>query len=243
MLPKIDVPVYETTLLSTGKKVKFRPFLVKEQKLFLMASQSDDSKEVVNAIKQVIANCIVDKDINVDTLPTFDLENLFLQLRARSVGEKVEMNYVCNNPISDGSFEPKPCGGKIKLFIDLLDIKPTTNPEHNQKIELTPKLGIVMKYPNFEILSSLNIQSQEDLLKIIIACIDYIYDEDQIYYAKDTTEQELNEFIESMQQTDIQKIQKFFETMPKVSKSVEFHCKKCGYKEDIVIEGLQNFFG
>ena len=243
MLPKIDVPVYETTLISTGKKVKFRPFLVKEQKLFLMASQSEDSKEVVNAIKQVIANCVVDKDVNVDTLPTFDLENLFLQLRARSVGEKVEMNYVCNNPIGDGSAEPKPCGGKIKLFLDLLEIKPTTNPEHNQKIELTPKLGIVMKYPNFEILSSLNIQSQEDLLKIIIACIDYIYDDEQIYYAKDTTEQELNEFIESMQQTDIQKIQKFFETMPKISKNVEFHCKKCGYKEDIVIEGLQNFFG
>ena len=242
MLPKLDVPIYNIKLISTGKEIRIRPFLVKEQKLFLMAAESEDSKETINTIKQVLRNCVLD-DVDIDSLPTFDLENLFLQLRARSVGEKVEMNYVCNNPIADGSNEPKPCGGKIKLFLDLLDIKPTTNPEHNQKIELTPKLGIVMKYPNFEILSSLNIQSQEDLLKIIIACIDYIYDEDQIYYAKDTTEQELNEFIESMQQTDIQKIQKFFETMPKISKNVEFHCKKCGYKEDIVIEGLQNFFG
>lgn len=242
MLPKIDVPVYETTLISTGKKIRFRPFLVKEQKIFLMASQSDDAKEVVNAIKQVISNCVVD-DIDIDTLPTFDLENLFLQLRARSVGEKVEMNYVCNNPQISAPGETKPCGGKIKLFLDLLDITPTKNPEHNSKIELTSKLGIVMKYPNFEILNSLNIQSQADLLKIIIACIDYIYDAEQIYYAKDSTEEELIEFIESMQQSDVEKIQKFFETMPKISKEMEFHCTKCGYRENIVIEGIQNFFG
>lgn len=242
MLPKIDVPVYETTLISTGKTVRFRPFLVKEQKIFLMASQSDDAKEVVNAIKQVISNCIVD-DLDIDTLPTFDLENIFMQLRARSVGEKIEMNYVCNNPISDDKGEAKPCGGKIKLFLDLLEVKPTIDPEHNKKIELTPKLGIVMKYPNFEILNSLNIQSQADLLKIIIACIDYIYDEDQIYYAKDSSEQELMEFIENMQQSDVQKIEKFFQTMPKISKEMDFHCTKCGYKENIVIEGIQNFFG
>lgn len=241
MLPKIDVPVYETTLISTGKPIKFRPFLVKEQKIFLMASQSDDAKEVVNAIKQVISNCIVD-DIDIDQLPTFDLENLFLQLRARSVGDKIELNYVCNNPQVSGPGETKPCGGKIKLFLDLLDIKPTTNPEHNKKIEITPKLGIVMKYPNFEILNSLNIESQADLLKIIVACIDYIYDEEQMYYAKDFSEKELMEFVENMQQTDVLKIQKFFETMPKIAKDLDFHCAKCGYKENILIEGIQNFF-
>lgn len=242
MLPKIDVPVYETTLISTGKPIKFRPFLVKEQKIFLMASQSDDAKEVVNAIKQVIRNCIVD-DVDIDKLPTFDLENLFLQLRARSVGEKLELNYVCNNPQVTAGGESKACGGKIKLFVDLLDIKPTVDPEHDKKIQLTPKLGIVMKYPNFEILNSLSIQSQSDLLKIIIACIDYIYDDDQIYYAKDTSESELVEFIESMQQSDIAKIQKFFETMPKISKELDFQCSKCGYRENIVVEGIQNFFG
>ncbi len=243
MLPKIDVPVYETTLISTGKPVRFRPFLVKEQKIFLMASQSDDAKEVVNAIKQVISNCIVD-DIDIDQLPTFDLENLFMQLRARSVGEKIELNYVCNNPqVLAGTDETKPCGGKIKLFLDLLDIKPTINPEHNKKIEITPKLGIVMKYPNFEILNSLNIESQADLLKIIIACIDYIYDEEQMYYAKDFSEKELMEFVENMQQTDVLKIQKFFETMPKIAKELDFHCTKCGYRENLMIEGLQNFFG
>lgn len=207
-----------------------------------MASQSEDAKEVVNAIKQVIRNCVVD-DVDIDKLPTFDLENLFLQLRARSVGEKVELNYVCNNPQLTVGAEAKPCGGKIKLFLDLLEIKPTIDPEHDKKIQLTPKLGIVMRYPNFEILNSLNIQSQADLLKIIIACIDYIYDDDQIYYAKDTTEAELVEFIENMQQSDIEKIQKFFETMPKISKQLDFNCAKCGYKENIVVEGIQNFFG
>jgi DNA-directed RNA polymerase subunit M/transcription elongation factor TFIIS len=242
MLPKIDVPVYETTLISTGNKIRFRPFLVKEQKIFLMASQSDDSKEVVNAIKQVISNCVID-DINVETLPTFDLENIFLQLRARSVGEKVELNYVCNNSLVTPSGESKPCGAKVQLFLNLLEVQPKTDPEHNKKVELTPKLGIVMKYPNFEILNSLKIESQSDLIKIIVACIDYIYDSDQIYYAKDSTETELTEFIENMQQSDVEKIQKFFETMPKISKQMDFHCAKCGYKENMIIEGIQNFFG
>ena len=242
MLPKLDIPIYETTLISTGKTIKFRPFLVKEQKIFLMAAQSEDSKEVINSIKQVLTNCVVD-DTDVSKLPVFDLENLFLNLRARSVGEKVELNYVCNNLVKNDKDEDVQCAGKIKLDIDLMDIKPTKNEEHSNKIMITDKLGIVMKYPSFDIISKLNIQSESDLLQLIIACIDYIFDEEKMYYAKDSTEQELTDFIETMQQSDIAKIQKFFETMPKISKDVEFKCKKCGYEEKTTIEGIQNFFG
>ena len=128
MLPKLDIPIYETTLISTGKTIKFRPFLVKEQKIFLMAAQSEDSKEVINSIKQVLTNCVVD-DTDISKLPFFDLENLFLNLRARSVGEKVELNYVCNNLVKNDKDEDVQCAGKIKLDINLMDIKPTKNEE------------------------------------------------------------------------------------------------------------------
>jgi hypothetical protein len=242
MLPKLDIPIYETTLISTGKTIKFRPFLVKEQKIFLMASQSEDSKEVINSIKQVLTNCVVD-DTDVSKLPVFDLENLFLNLRAKSVGENVELNYVCNNLVTNEKNEETQCGGKIKLDINLMEIQATKNPEHTNKIMLSDKLGIMMKYPSFDIIGALNLQTESDLLQLIVACIDYIFDDEKLYHAKDSTQQELIDFIETMQQSDIAKIQKFFETMPKISKDVEFKCKKCGYEEKTNIEGIQNFFG
>jgi len=240
-LPKLDTPIYETTLISTGKKIKFRPFLVKEQKLFLMASQSEDAKEVVSTIKQVLSNCIL-SDIDVNNLPTFDLEHLFVQLRAKSVGEVVNLRYSCNNSVEDKNGENKPCGGTVKIDLNLLNIKPTIDPTHSIKIELSPKMGIVMKYPNFNIVEKLNIQTQSELLNLVVACIDYIYDDEQMYYTKDVSEDELNEFIEEMQQTDLEKIQKFFETMPRLQTKHDFKCVKCGYEETITIEGIQNFF-
>jgi len=241
-LPKLDTPIYETTLISTGKKIKFRPFLVKEQKLFLMASQSEDAKEVVSTIKQVLSNCILD-DIDINSLPTFDLEHLFVQLRAKSVGEIVNLRYSCNNNVEDKDGETKVCGGTVKIDLNLLEIKPTIDPTHSSKIELSAKMGIVMKYPNFDIVEKLNIQTQAELLNLVTACIDYIYDAEQIYHAKDVSADELNEFIEEMQQSDLEKIQKFFETMPRLQTKHDFKCVKCGYQENINIEGIQNFFG
>jgi len=242
-LPKLDSPIYETKLISNDKVVHFRPFLVKEQKLFLMAAQSDDVKDVVNAIKQVLNNCILDKDVDVNTLPTFDLEHLFMQLRARSVGEIAKLSYTCNNKVTDEKGVEKPCGGLVKFDINLLEIEPIKNANHTNKIQLTDKLGIVMKYPNFNMVSKLNMKSNVDLLNIVVECIDFIYDEDKIYYAKDCSEKELTDFIESMQQSDMEKIQVFFETMPKIAKDMDFKCGKCGYSEQMHIEGIQNFFG
>lgn len=241
-LPKLDVPIFETTLVSTGETVKFRPFLVKEQKMFLMAAQSDDVKDITNTIKQVINNCLV-SEIDVDNLPTFDLEKLFMQMRAHSVGEIAELKYTCNNMVKNAEGEEKKCGGMINLDVNILQLEPKISPEHDKNIKLTENMGVVMKYPTFKMLEQLNKKTNVDLLNIFVACIDYIYDKDQVYYAKDTSESELIDFIDNMQPADLQKIQSFFETMPKYAKEFEFKCPKCGYHENITIEGIENFFG
>lgn len=242
-LPKLDVPIYETTLISTGKKVKFRPFLVKEQKLFLMASQSDDPKEMVQTLKQVLTNCIVDK-VDIENLPTFDLEHLFIQLRAKSVGEVVNMRYTCNNLVKKEDGTEKKCGGIVQFDLNLTDITPIKNENHKTKIQLTENMGIMMKYPNLQMLKNFdeNKDDFENTLQTIVSCIEYIYDKDKIYYSKDSTKEELIEFVESMQQDDLEKIKTFFDTMPKMKKDLHFKCNKCGYEEDIVVEGIQNFF-
>lgn len=242
MLPKIDVPIYELDLLSSGKKVRFRPFLVKEQKLLLMASQSEDPKESLNVVKQISKNCIID-DIDIESLPVFDLEYIFLNLRARSVNEVVNLQYKCNNKIKDESGEEKTCGSVEKFDVNILEIKPEKNPNHNKKIMLNEKLGIMMKYPTFEMIATLNGQTEEEILiELLVNCVDYVFDNDKIYYSKDVSKEELVEFIDNLQQKDLEKIQQFFETTPKIKKSLDFSCKKCGYKENIVVEGLQNFF-
>jgi len=242
MLPKIDVPIYETKLISNGQTIRYRPFLVKEQKLFLMAAESDDVNDTINAIKQVIQNCVLD-DIDVENMATFDIEHLFIQLRARSVGEVVQLNYNCNNKIKDEESE-KICGGKVQFDLNVLEIQPTKNSEHSNKIAINSKMGIVMKYPTFKTVNKLDVNSNdmEQILEVIIGCIDYIYDDEKLYYAKDSSKQELIEFIENLTQTELEKIQKFFDTLPKFKKDLHFKCGKCGYEEDILVEGIQNFF-
>ena len=231
MLPKIDVPIYETSLISSGQKINFRPFLVKEQKLFLMASQSEDVKDMISSIKQVINNCVL-SDIDVDSLSTFDLEYIFLQLRARSVNEIVNLKYNCNNKIKTDNDEEKECGNVVDFDLNLLEIQPTKFDSHTNKIELSENLGVVMKYPTFNMMDKLNLESNDmdQILEVIINCIDYIYDKDNLYYAKDSTKEELVEFIEGMQQTDLEKIQKFFDTLPKLKKELDFNCNKCGLR-------------
>ena len=242
MLPKLEVPTYDFKMISNGKTIKFRPFLVKEQKLLLMANQSEDMKETLNSIKQIVKNCVID-DIDVDEIPTFDLEYLFLNLRARSVNDVVNLSYKCNNIITKENGEDTPCNSIEKFDINLLDIKPILNPEHNKKIELNSKLGIMMKYPTFETLANLqNTSDADNLIELLIECIDYIYDENQIYKSKDSSKEELIEFIDNLQQKDMEKVQRFFDTVPKLTHEITFKCKKCEYEEKIPIEGLQNFF-
>jgi DNA-directed RNA polymerase subunit M/transcription elongation factor TFIIS len=242
MLPKIDVPIYELNLISSGKKVRFRPFLVKEQKLLFMANQSDDPKDSLNVVKQICKNCIVD-DIDVEALPVFDLEFIFLNLRARSVSEVINLQYKCNNKVKNEADEETVCGNLEKFDVNLLEILPTKDPKHDKKIMLSDKLGIMMKYPTFEMIANLKGQNEnETLMELLTICVDNIFDQDNIYYTKDVTKEELEEFIDNLQQKDLEKIQEFFETAPKIKKDISFNCRKCGYKESIVVEGLQNFF-
>ena len=144
-LPKLDVPTYEVNLISTGKPVRFRPFLVKEQKLFLMAAESDDTNEVIRTIRQVLKNCVLD-EIDIDSLPSFDLEYLFMNLRARSVEEVVDLKYKCNNIVKDEDGNDKKCGGEVEFNLNLLEIQPTKNPEHTNKIQITENIGVCFKY-------------------------------------------------------------------------------------------------
>jgi hypothetical protein len=243
MLPKLDVPIYETKLISNGEVVRYRPFLVKEQKLFLMAAESEDPKDTVNAIKQVLRNCVLD-DIDVENMATFDIEYLFLQLRARSIGEVVNLRFNCNNNVTEKGEEVK-CGNLVKIDVNILEVNPTKNESHTNKVQITDKIGVVLKYPTFGTIDSNEIDTQDmqQILNVIVSCIDYIYDEEQVYYAKDTKKEELVEFIENMKQTDLEKLSAFFTSLPKIKKDVHFHCNKCGYEEDITLEGVQSFFG
>jgi len=242
MLPKIDVPIYELNLISSGKKIRFRPFLVKEQKLLLMANESDDPKDSLNVVKQICKNCIID-DVDVESLPVFDLEFIFLNLRARSVSEVINLQYKCNNKVKNEASEETICGSLEKFDVNLLEITPTKDPKHDKKIMLSDKLGIMMRYPTFDIVSNIKSESESDvLMELLTNCIDYIFDENKIYYSKDVSKEELIEFIDNLQQKDLEKIQEFFETVPKIKKDINFNCRKCGYKENIVVEGLQNFF-
>ncbi len=241
-LPKLDIPTYEINLISTGKPIRFRPFLVKEQKLFLMASESEDPKEVIRTIRQVLRNCILD-EIDVDSLPTFDLEYVFMNLRARSVDEFVELKYKCNNFVKTDTGEENRCTGTVDIKINLLEIEPTKNPDHKKDIKITDKIGVSLRYPTFDMMQKYESLPEDDLmLQILVDCIEFIYDENQIYYAKDSTRKELEDFIDSLQQKDLEKFRDFFETLPEVKKDIHFKCGKCGYEEDIIVKGIQNFF-
>ena len=241
MLPKLDVPIYSINLISTGKPVRFRPFLVKEQKLFLMASESEDSNEMIGVIRQVLKNCVLD-EVDIDTLPTFDLEYLFMNLRARSVEEIVNLRYKCNNTIKENG-EEKKCSGVVEFDVNLLEITPTVNKNHTNKIQLNENLGICFKYPTFEMMQKYESMTENELVtKILVDCIDYIYDKESVYYSKDVPLQEIEEFVDNLQQKDLEKFKVFFDTMPEIKKDVHFKCPKCGYEEEMSIRGMQNFF-
>jgi hypothetical protein len=243
MLPKIDVPVYSVELPSTKEKVTFRPFLVKEQKLFLMNTENTDPQETVKVIRQVLKNCVL-SDIDVDELPVFDIEFLFMNLRARSVSEVVNLKYKCNNAIEGADGESRKCDTINEIVINVLEITPTFFPEHTKKIQLTDSVGLMMKYPTFEMMKSMVGKSEsEAIMSMIYKCIDYIYDKENMYYIKDVTEKELEEFIDNIQQKDLEKLRVFFDTMPKIKKDVDYTCKKCNYHETITLEGTQDFFG
>jgi hypothetical protein len=235
-LPKNSTPIYNLTIPSSGKIVKFRPFLVKEEKALLLAQQSEDATVMVNTLQNVLKDCITDK-IDVSTLAIFDIEYIFTQIRAKSVGEEVELVFKCGHCDDENA--------KVKMSFDLTQIKVEKNPDHNNKIELFDSVGIVLKYPTVDSIKKLDALSQGnygDIFNVIIECIDYIFDDQEIYYAKETPREELETFLNELNTAQFAKIQQFFETMPKIKQDIDFICPVCNTPNHTTLSGLSAFF-
>ena len=236
-LPKIATPTYELELPSTGETIQYRPFLVKEEKILVIALESEDTKQITTAIKGVIKNCIKTRGIKVEQLPTFDIEYLFLNIRGKSVGEEIEVNVICPD---DGETEVP-----IKINID--DIHIQKNDEHDNKIKIGDDLMMVMKYPsldqfiksNFDFKEENNMERSFDL---IASCIDKIYNEEEVWSTADCTKKEVVNFLEQMNSAQFKEIESFFETMPKLSHTVDIVNPKTKKKSTVVLEGLSSFF-
>ena len=244
-LPKLTVPFYDVVCPS-GQRISFRPFLVKEEKLLLIALESKDADTIFKTVLQVLQNCVGDvSNIKVEKLPLFDIEFLFLNLRARSIGEQVKLKYECKTPVSntETGIETS-CGTISEYFINLLEIKPSFGEGHNKYIELTDSVGITLKYPTFK---SFQKVARKDLppdeaFSFLLECIESINDADTVTMASDVTANELESFIDTLSHEQIAKMDKFFNTMPKIESVIHFNCPKCGAKEDIKVSGLDDFF-
>ena len=239
MLPRIDTPTYELEIPSTKQKVRYRPFLIKEEKILLMAQQGDDTDEKIESIKQVIRNCII-QDIDVEKLATFDIEYIFVNLRSKSISNIVELNYnhACN---ADEEIKEE----KIPFHLNLDDVVvefKNENELHN-KIELTDNIGIIMKYPNFSTMRQLTqTETYEDIVGVIATCIDMIYQDEDIYNTTDHPIQEVKDFIENLTQDQFTKINDFFEDMPEAAATCKIKCNKCGFEKDMRVAGITDFF-
>lgn len=242
-LPKISTPTYELELPSNNKKIKYRPFLVKEEKLLLLSLESEDTKEITNAIKTVIENCIETKGIKVELLPTFDIEYLFLNIRAKSVGEEVEVSILC----------PDDNETMVPVKIDIESIKVEKNPEHTNKIKIDDSIMMEMRYPSLQqfIKNNFDYKSEntaEQSFDMIADCVDKVYTEDEVWVTGggsdggDVTKQDIIDFLDQMNSTQFKQIEKFFETMPKLSHKITIKNPKTGVESEVVLEGLSSFF-
>jgi hypothetical protein len=236
-LPKISTPTYELELPSTGETIQYRPFLVKEEKLLVIALESEDTKQITTAIKSVIKNCILTKNIKVETLPTFDIEYLFLNIRGKSVGEELEVNIICPD---DGETQ-------VPVKINLDDIKVQKNEDHTSRIRLDDNIMMEMKYPSLDQFIKTNFDfndknAMDQSFELIGSCIDKIFTEDEVWSAADVTKKEISDFLESMNSYQFKDIEKFFETMPKLSHTIKVTNPITQVESEVVMEGLASFF-
>ena len=239
-LPKIDAPVYELDLPLSKKHIRFRPFLVKEQRNLLMAMESDQNDTIEKNIKQILHNCTLTENVEIEKLPIIDVEFYFLNLRARSVGEVVTNRYRCENEV-DG----KVCNNTMETQINVLDIKVEIDPNNQDTIQLTDKIFIKLNYPEYSTIEKMNkFDNATDMaFEMIINSVDYVFDGDQYYYARETPRKELVDFIDSLNQDQFAKIESFFNNLPKMKKTIDMNCSKCGFHHHIAVEGLEDFFG
>ena len=237
-LPKITAPTYELVLPSSGRKCRYRPFLVKEEKLLIIAMESEDTKQITTAVQNVLKNCILTRGIKVEKLATFDIEYLFLNIRGKSVGEDVEVMITCPD---DGETQ-------VPAVISLDDIKINETKGHTRDIKIDDTLSLRMKYPsmdefvknNFDISEGMDI---EDTFELIASCIEQVYSEEESWNASDCTRKELVDFIDQLGTKQFKEVENFFATMPKLSHTLKVTNPKTKVENDIVLEGLQSFFG
>ena len=228
-LPKLNTPVYEAILPSTEKVIKYRPFLVKEEKVLLTAMEDGSQTALMNAIKTILKNCIQGK-VDVDRLPLFDIEYLFLKLRSKSIGEISEIGLKCTD---------MECGGVNQLSINMDEIEITKPKGHNRKIMISDDVGVMMSYP---VMKTSGI-TEEDGMAIVKDCIEMIFTEEETHERDSFTSKELDEFIDSMDTKQFAKIKEFFDTMPKLQHTINYKCEKCGEDKEVTLQGLDSFFG
>ena len=236
-LPKIATPTYQLELPSTGQSIQYRPFLVKEEKVLVIALESEDTKQITNAIKNVIKNCILTRGIKVETLPTFDIEYLFLNIRGKSVGEELEVNIIC----------PDDEETQVTVNINLEDIEVQKLEDHTNQIKIDSSLMMEMKYPSLDQFIKNNFDfndksAMDQSFDLISSCIDKVYSEDEVWAAADCTKKEMTEFLESMNSGQFKSIEKFFETMPKLSHKIKVMNPNTKVESEVVLEGLASFF-
>jgi len=237
-LPKISTPTYEMVLPSSNKKIKYRPFLVKEEKVLILAMESQDTSTVANAVKDVLKNCILSRGIKVEKLSTFDIEYLFLNIRGKSVGETIEVMVTCPD---DGKTQ-------VPTSINIDEIKVVIEDGHQKDIKLDDMYSLRMRYPsldefvknNFATASDISV---DDTFDLIASCVDQVYSEEESWAAADCTQKELSQFVESLNSNQFKDVEKFFETMPKLSHTVTVINPNTKKENEVVLEGLQNFFG
>jgi hypothetical protein len=236
-LPKIATPIYELEIPSLKKKIRYRPFLVKEEKILIIALESEDSKQIANAVKNVISNCILSKGVKVEDLSTFDIEYLFLNIRGKSVGETVDVLITC----------PDDETTQVPMSINLDEINVEVDSKHSRDIKLDDTLTLRMRYPSMTEFIKNNFDSGDgvsvdDTFDLIISCIDQIYSEEESWTASDSTKKELLEFVEQLSSKQFKEVEKFFETMPKLSHTIKIKNPKTGVESEVVLEGLSAFF-
>ena len=235
-LPTIVTPSYELTLPSNGKKIKYRPFLVKEEKILILAIESNSMKDISRAIKDVLKNCILTKGVKIDELPTFDIEYLFLNIRSRSVGESIDLVITC----------PDDNETKVNTQIYIDEIKVKKNKDHNPDIKLDDTYTMRLKYPSLDQFIDENFnfdEGKDNSFDIISSCIDMVFSDEEAWEAKDCTKKELLEFVERLNSSQFKEVEKFFDTMPRISHDIEVENPNTKVKSTVKLEGLASFFG
>ena len=239
-LPKINTPTYELVLPSTGKKIKYRPFLVREEKILIMALESEDMKQITDAIVEILAACILTRGVKLSNLSTFDMEYLFLNVRGKSVGDTIEVNLLC----------PDDEKTQVTTMIDIDSIKIQKDKSHKNIVKLDDQLSMKLKYPSINQFIENNFETSEDTassdisttMEMITSCIDMIYNAEESWSSKDSTKEELSEFVESLNTKQFKDVEEFFRTMPKLSHTVKVTNPHTKVESDVVLEGLAAFF-